>query len=60
MRKPVTTRRIIPEMTTIWPMNSRADIQSTVDRIKDKLDQYKTISELEQKFLDQFDLDPKK
>lgn len=41
-----------PEITTVWPCNDRADTQTTIAKIRDKLEQYHVISAREQAFLD--------
>ena len=41
-----------PEITTVWPCNDRADTQTTIRKIQDKLNQYHIISPKEQAFLD--------
>ena len=43
-----------PEITTVYPLNPRADIQTTIARIQAKLAEYGVISEREQEFLKQF------
>ena len=43
-----------PEITTVYPLNPRADIPTTIARIQAKLAEYGVISEREQEFLKQF------
>ena len=52
MRKPAEKTIKYPEITTVWPINDRADTQATLGKIKDKLQQYQVISAREQAFLD--------
>ena len=44
-----------PEITTVWPLNDRADTQTTIRKIQDKLNQYNVISPREQAYLDKYD-----
>jgi hypothetical protein len=41
-----------PQITTIWPINSRSDVVTTVDRIQEKLRLYGVISERERQYLE--------
>jgi hypothetical protein len=41
-----------PQITTVWPINSRSDVVTTVDRIQEKLRLYGVISERERQYLD--------
>ena len=41
-----------PKMTTIWPLNDRADVLTTCRKIKDKLDVYGILSDREQAYWD--------
>lgn len=43
-----------PEITTTWPCNDRADTQTTLRKIQDKLREYGMISPKEQAYLDRF------
>ena len=43
-----------PEITTVFPLNSRADIQTTIQRIQAKFAEYGVISERERDFLKEF------
>ena len=40
-----------PRITTVWPINSRADIKTTIAKINAKLQTYGVISDLEQQYL---------
>jgi len=44
----------LPQITTVWPLNDRADTTTTLAKIKAKLERYKCISPREQEYLDRF------
>jgi hypothetical protein len=41
-----------PQITTCWPINSRSDVHTTVDKIQEKLRLYGVISEMERQYLE--------
>lgn len=42
----------VPQITTIWPLNDRGNINTTIIKIKDKLAVYNVISDKEKAFLE--------
>jgi len=43
-----------PFITTVWPLNDRADVNITIRKIQNKLFTYGIVSEKEQSYLDRF------
>ena len=46
-----------PGLTTTWPLNDRADVKITVEKIQKKLFVYGVISDAEKKYLDKYQVD---
>jgi hypothetical protein len=43
-----------PFITTVWPLNDRADVNTTIRKIQNKLFTYGICSDKEQKYLDKY------
>lgn len=43
-----------PFITTTWPLNDRADVKTTLNKLQNKLFMYGILSEAEQAYLDKY------